>query len=56
MAAKFDIDAPKLLKNQEQMWLKIGKKLKTASLNSRYTGSRKEECTSTCSLLKIFET
>ena len=37
------------------MRLKNGKKLKTASLNSRFTGS-KEECTSTCSLLKSFET
>ena len=46
----------KVLQNQEQMRLNIGKKLKTASLNSRFTGSKKEECTSTCSLLKNFET
>ena len=46
----------KFLQNQEQMRLNIGKKLKTASLNSRFTGSKKEVCTSTCSLLKIFET
>ena len=46
----------KVLQNQEQMKLNIGKKLKTASLNSRFTGSKKEECTSTCSLLKNFET
>ena len=46
----------KFLQNQEQMRLNIGKKLKTASLNSRFTGSKKEECTSTCSLLKNFET
>ena len=45
----------KVLQNQEQMRLNIAKKLKTASLNSRFTGSKKEECTSTCSLLKIFE-
>ena len=38
------------------MSLKIGKKLKTTSLNSRFTGSKKEECISTCSLLKNFET
>ena len=56
MVAKIDIDALKLKKNQEQMILKIGKKLKTASLNSRVTGSKKEECISTCSLLKNFET
>ena len=43
------------LKNQEQIWLKIGKKLKTASLNSRFTGSKKEECTSTCLILKILK-
>ena len=38
----------KFLQNQEQMRLNIGKKLKTASLNSRFTDSEKEECTSTC--------
>ena len=37
------------------MRLKIGEKLKTASLNSRFTGSKKEERTSTCSLLKILK-
>ena len=42
----------KFLKNQEQMRLNIGKKLKTASLDSRFTGSKQEECTSTCSVLK----
>ena len=46
----------KVLQNQEQMRLNIGKKLKTTSLNSRFTGSKKEECTSTYPLLKIFET
>ena len=51
MPAKIDDDALKILKNQEQMRLNIGKKLKKASLNSRFTGSKKEECTSTCSLL-----
>ena len=40
----------------EQMRLNFGKKLKTTSLNSRFTSSKKEECTLTCSLLKIFET
>ena len=34
------------------MILKIGKKLKIASFNSRVTGSKKEQCTSTCLLLK----
>ena len=32
----------KFLQNQEQVRLNIGKKLKTASLNSRFTGSKKE--------------
>ena len=32
----------KFLQYQEQMILNIGKKLKTASLNSRFTGSKKE--------------
>ena len=39
MPAKIDIDALKFLQSQEQMRLNIGKKLKTASLNSRFTGS-----------------
>ena len=46
---------PKFLKNQEQIRLNIGKKLKTATLKSKVTGSKKER-TSICSLLKIFET
>ena len=44
----------KVLQNQEQMRLNIGKKLKPVSLNSRFTGSKKEECTLTRSLLKNF--
>ena len=56
MVAKIDINALKLKKNQEQMTLKIGKKSKTANLNSRFTGCKKEQCTSTCSLSKNFET
>ena len=54
MPAKIDIDALKL-QNREQMRLNIGKKLKTTNPDSRFTGSKKEECTSTCSLLKNFE-
>ena len=46
----------KALQNEEQTRPNIGKKLKTASHNSRFTGSKKEECTSACSLLKKFET
>ena len=37
------------------MRLKIDKKLKIAGLNSKFTNSRKEKCTSICSLLKIFK-
>ena len=50
MVAKIDIDAPKLKKKSKTNDTKIGKKLKTASLNSRVTGSKKEQFTSTCSL------
>ena len=39
----------KFLKNQKQMRLKSGKNLKTANLNSSFTGSKKEECTSASS-------
>ena len=46
----------KVLQNQEQMRQNTGKKLKTASLNSRFTGSKKEDCTSTSSILKKFKT
>ena len=42
MSAKIDIDALKLLKDQKQMRLNIGQKLKTASLNSRFTGFKKK--------------
>ena len=55
MPAKLTSMLLKFLQNQEQMGLNIGKKLKTASLNSRFTGS-KRKCTSTWSLLKNFET
>ena len=34
----------KFLQNQEQVRLNIGKQLKTGSLNSRFTGSKKEVC------------
>ena len=59
MPAKIDIDALKSFTKSRangEMRLNIGKKLKTASLNSKFTGSKKEKCTSTCSLLKNFET
>ena len=46
----------KVLQNQELMRPNIGKKLKIANLDSRFTGSKQEECTSTCQLLKNFET
>ena len=37
------------------MRLKIGKKLKTASLDSRFTGSKQEQCSLTSPLLKILK-
>ena len=56
MAARIDIHALKTFKisrtNEAENWQKI----KTASLNSRFSGFRKEECTLTCSLLKNFKT
>ena len=58
MPAKIDIDALKILKNQEQMRLNIGKKnkkLKTVSPNSWFTGAKKAKCISACSLSKILE-
>ena len=57
MVAKIDTDVLKIFrKNQTQMWLKIGKKLKTASRNLCFTGFKQEQWTSTCSLLKNFKT
>ena len=47
MVAKTEIDALKIKKKSRTMRLKIGKQLKTASLNPRLTGSEKEQCTST---------
>ena len=55
MPAEIDIDALKSF-TKSRNETEYRKKLKTASLNSRFTGSKKEECTSTCSLLKNFET
>ena len=56
MVAKIDIDAQKFKKKSSTNEAEIGKKLKTASHYSKCTSSKKEQCTSTCSLLKIFET
>ena len=54
MPAKIDINALKNLKKSRTNETEYRQKTKTASLNSRFTGSKKEESTSTCSLLKIF--
>ena len=56
MPAKIDIAALKILKKSRTNETEYRQKLKTACVNSRLTGSKKEECTSTCSLLKNFET
>ena len=45
MAAKNDIDALKISKKSRINEAEKGQKLKTASLNSRFTGSKKEEYT-----------
>ena len=42
MPVEIDMMLSKFLQNQEQMSLNIGKNFKTASLNSRFTGSKKE--------------
>ena len=56
MPAKIDIDALKIFTKSRTNEIEYRQKLKTASLNSRFTGSKKEESTSTCSLMKNFET
>ena len=56
MPAKIDIDALKIFTKSRTNETEYRQKLKTASLSSRFTGSKKEECTSTCSLLTNFET
>ena len=43
MAAKMTSMLSKFIKNQKQMRLKSGKKIKTACLNSKFTGSKKED-------------
>ena len=55
MAAYIDIDAGKIFKKSRTR-LKIGKRLKTAGLNSRFTGSKQRRVlpTSTWSFLKNF--
>ena len=55
MPAKIDIDALKSFTKSRINETEYRQKSKTASLNSRFTGSKKKECTSTCSLLKMFE-
>ena len=56
MPAEIDIDALKIFTKSRTNETEYWQKLKTASLNSRFTSSKKEVCTSTCSLLKNFET
>ena len=56
MPAEIDIDALKIFTKSRTNETKYWQKLKTASLNPRFNGSKKEECTLTCSLFKNFET
>ena len=55
MPAEIDIDAHKSFTksrtNETESWQKI----KTASLNSRFTGSKKEKCTSIAHFWKILK-
>ena len=56
MPAKSDIDALKSFTKSRTNETEYQLKIKTASLDARFTSSKKEECTSTCSLLKNLET
>ena len=56
LPAKIDIDALKIFTKSRTNDTEYRKKLKTAILDSRFTSSKKEECTSTSLLLKNFET
>ena len=54
MADKIDIDAPQIFKKSKTNEAENWQKLKKASLNSRFTGFKTEDCASTYSLLKKF--
>ena len=56
MPAKIDIDALKSFTTSRTNETEYRQKLNTASLDSRFTDSKKEECNLTSSLLKNFET
>ena len=54
MAAKIDIEALKIFTKSRANEAENLQKIKTASIDSRFTGSKKK-CTSTWSRLKNFE-
>ena len=56
MPAKINIDALKIFTKSRTNETEYGQKIKKSQSHSRFTGSKKEECTSTCPLLKNFET
>ena len=56
MAAKIDIDAQKFKKKSRTNEAENQQKIKKSCLNSWFTGSKKDQCTLICSLLKNFET
>ena len=64
MLAKIDIDALKIFTKSKTNETKYRQKIKnsqsqltnSSTQQPRFTGSKKEECTSTCSLLKNFDT
>ena len=55
MPVTIDIDPVKIFKKSRTNRTVYQQKLKTASLNSVFTGFKNKECTLTCSLLKKFE-
>ena len=52
MAAKIDIVALKIFKKSKTNETENGQKIKNSQSQQKFTGSKKEKCTLTCSLLK----
>ena len=56
MPAEIDIDALKIFTKSRTNETEYWQKIKNSQSKLKIYGSKKEECTSTCSLLKNFET
>ena len=56
MPAKIDIDALKIFAKSRTKETKYWQKIKNSQSRLKIYGSKKEECTSTCLVLKNFET